>query len=130
MASIDVTDSDLIIHMEGHEHLFLFFFKKDMTIPLEHVLGADYDPQAAKDWYHGPKIFGTGVPGRGTYGVYYGAPESGDMGVTLWDVADPNNAIVIRLSHEHYKSIVVGVDNPRATVQAIQNAVAARAPGS
>ena len=126
MAQVEIIDNELIIHMEGMEHHFLFLWGKNITVPLVHVEGADYNPATAKALYHGPKLMGVGVPGRGTFGLYVGEPEPGEPSLTLWDVSDPNTAIVIRLAHEKYKSIVVGVDNPEQTVQNINAAVTAR----
>jgi len=40
----------------------------------------------------------------------------------FWDVHDPQKAIVIRLKDERYARLVIEVDDPPATVAAIEEA--------
>jgi hypothetical protein len=41
----------------------------------------------------------------------------------FWDVRDPEKVVVIRLRDERYARLVIGVEDPPATVRAIQEAV-------
>ncbi|HVB54482.1 MAG TPA: hypothetical protein VNF24_09880 [Candidatus Acidoferrales bacterium] len=45
-------------------------------------------------------------------------------GAMFWDVHRPGHAIVITLQHEHYRALVVDVDDPDAAVQEISQALA------
>jgi uncharacterized protein (DUF1778 family) len=41
----------------------------------------------------------------------------------FWDVADPENTIVIELEHERYKKLIVEVENPPREVKKIKAAI-------
>jgi hypothetical protein len=41
----------------------------------------------------------------------------------FWDVHDPAKAVVIHLADERYARLVIGVDDPAATVAAIRRAL-------
>ena len=41
----------------------------------------------------------------------------------FWDVHDPEKVVVIQLKDERYARLVIGVDDPSATVAAIQDAI-------
>lgn len=44
----------------------------------------------------------------------------------FWDVHDPAKVIVIELADEHFKRLVIEVDDPEATVTAIKTAISGR----
>jgi hypothetical protein len=62
---------------------------------------------------------GTNMPGFVTAGSFY----SGD-GHVFWDVHDPAQAIAIQLHDEKYDKLVIGVNDPTATIAAIEAAIA------
>jgi hypothetical protein len=61
------------------------------------------------------------VPGVIVAGTFH---HEGDR--VFWDVHDPAGAVVIHLPDERYVRLVVGVDNPAATVAAIGRALGAQ----
>ena len=61
---------------------------------------------------------GTNIPGIITAGRFV---EHGEW--AFWDVHDPQNAIAIHLRDESYAKLIVGVDDPGATAEAIRAAI-------
>ena len=123
MAEIRVTNDELIVHVVGFDKVLALH--GNLTIPLSHVTGADTDVQEAMKVWVGVKVAGSGIPGV----VRAGTWAEGD-GFVFWDVHEGNRAIAISLDHEHYKRLVIEVDNPEEAVARINAAVAALARGS
>jgi hypothetical protein len=65
---------------------------------------------------------GTQIPGILTAGTFYQSD-----GAVFYDVHDPERTIVIDLEHEHYKRLVIEVENPDAVVVVLRAAIAQRA---
>ena len=63
-------------------------------------------------------MVGTNLPGVITAGRFVNRGEW-----SFWDVHDPDKAIAMRLHDEHYAKLVIGVDDPKATTQAITAAI-------
>lgn len=119
MATISIDGSDLSIDVEGMDRLWTL--KSRLTIPLAHVRGATADPTIAsehKGW-RGP---GTHLPGVIVAGTFHQ-----DGGKVFWDVHHQDKAVVIELQDETYERLVIEVDDPRATVELIEAAVASDA---
>jgi hypothetical protein len=117
MVQIEISSTELIIHVAGAGRFFAL--KSQLTIPLVHVLKAEVDSTPAQQFWKGWRLPGTSVPGVLTAGSFY---QHGEW--TFWDVHDPAKTIVVQLTHEHYKALVVEVDDPQRTAQAINAAVA------
>lgn len=117
MVQIEISPTELIIHVAGADKFFAL--KSQLAIPLVHVMNAEVDPTPAQRFWKGWRLPGTSVPGLLTAGSFY---QHGEW--TFWDVHDPEKTIVVHLTHEHYKAIVVEVDDPQRTAQAINAAVA------
>jgi hypothetical protein len=116
MADIEITPTTLVIHIQGFDQFFAL--KSRLEVPLEHIAGVDASAPEAHEVWHGLRMGGTNVPGVITAGRFV---QHGDW--AFWDVHDPDKAIAIRLHDEHYAKLVIGVDNPRATAQAIAAAI-------
>ena len=86
--------------------------------PLSHVVGAEVDPEIAREWHKGIRAGGTHVPGVITAGTFY---QEGER--VFWDVHDPEKTVVIHLKDERYARLVIEVDEPPATAAAIQSAL-------
>ena len=116
MADIEITPTTLIVHIRGADQFFAF--KSQIEVPLEHIAGVDASVPEAHDIWHGLRVGGTNLPGVITAGRFV---QHGEW--AFWDVHDPDKAIAIRLHDEHYAKLVIGVDNPVATAQAIANSI-------
>jgi hypothetical protein len=96
----------------------LWALKSRLEIPLSHVVGAEFNPEIAREWRKGIRAPGTHVPGVITAGTFY---QEGER--VFWDVHDPEKTVVIRLKDERYARLVIEVDDPLATAAAIQRAL-------
>lgn len=124
MATIELTPDKLAIHLTGADTFFSL--RSQLEIWLAHVVSAEIDPVARQEWqkwYLGLRLPGTHVPGVIAAGTFY---KHGEW--VFWDVHNPEKAITINLAHDMYSKLVIEVDDPAATVAAIQQAIAQRDP--
>ncbi|HET9411060.1 MAG TPA: hypothetical protein VFO75_04160 [Candidatus Dormibacteraeota bacterium] len=112
MAEIEITPTTLVVHIRGADQFFALASR--LEVPLEHVSAVDASPPEAEGVWHGLRIGGTNLPGVIAAGRFL---QHGEW--AFWDVHDPGRAIAIRLHDEHYAKLIVGVDDPAATVAAI-----------
>ncbi len=119
MTTIELTDTELIVHVQGLD--MVLSFKSEIRVPLSHVEGvAPASEEAAAQ--KGLRVPGISIPGL-TAGTFYG-PD----GRAFWDVHDPANAIVIYLQHDTFTKLIVEVANPDAAIRDITRAVATPRP--
>jgi len=115
VADIEITATSLVVHIRGADQLFALASR--LEVPLEHIAGVDLSPPEAQGVWHGLRMGGTNLPGVVTAGRFL---QHGEW--AFWDVHDPARAIAIRLRDERYAKLIVGVDDPSATVAAIRSA--------
>ncbi len=113
MAEVELTEKTLIVHVRGMDRLWAL--KSRLEIPLSHVVGAEVDPEIAREWHKGIRAGGTHMPGVITAGTFY---QEGER--VFWDVHDPKKTLVIQLRDERYARLVIEVEDPLATAAAIQ----------
>jgi hypothetical protein len=106
------------LHFEVERWDKLWALKSQLDIPLAHVRAVRADPEPARGWWHGLRMPGTQIPGLLTAGSFY---QSG--GFVFYDVHDPERTVVLDLDHEHYKQLVIEVEDPAATVALVQSAL-------
>jgi hypothetical protein len=99
----------------------LWALKSELEIPLSHIRAVRVDPEPARGWWHGLRLPGTQIPGILTAGTFYQSD-----GAVFYDVHDPERTIVVDLEHEHYKRLVIEVENPQAAVAILQSVIAGR----
>ncbi|MGH7686805.1 MAG: hypothetical protein ACREN2_08320 [Candidatus Dormibacteria bacterium] len=114
--TVDITGDELVVEVRGADKIWAL--KSELRIPLQHVIGAESGEAEAAAWYHGIRAPGTSLPGVITAGTFYRHSEK-----VFWDVHHPEKAVAIQLHDENYQRLVVEVDNPAATIQAITSAV-------
>ena len=119
MAEIELSADSLVVHVNGADRIFAL--KSELTIPLEHVLGAAKDEEEARRWYHGVRAPGTSVPGVIKAGTFH---QNGER--AFWDVHHPERAIALSLRDESYAKLVVEVEDPDATILAIEAVLGGR----
>ena len=119
MADVELTSTSLIVHIRGADRFFAM--KSQLEVPLEHIASVDSATDEARRVWHGLRMGGTNLPGIITAGRFV---QQGEW--AFWDVHDPQNAIAIRLRDESYAKLIVGVDDPIATTQAIRAAIGGR----
>ncbi|MHB8611938.1 MAG: hypothetical protein ACYDAL_05860 [Candidatus Dormibacteraceae bacterium] len=116
MADVELTPGTLIIHIRGVDQFFAL--KSHLEVPLEHIASVEVSPPEARRIWHGLRVGGTNVPGVITAGRFV---DHGEW--AFWDVHDPDKAIAIHLHEERYAKLVIGVDDPASTAEAIKVAV-------
>ena len=119
MATIEFTDTMLIVHVEGFDKILAL--KSQLQVPLNHVIDAEIDPQIGEEFrrlFVGIKAPGTGLAGVVRAGTWYT-----DEGKVFWDIHHPENAITIHLADDTYNKLLIEVADPVATVAAIREAI-------
>lgn len=116
MAEVEITPDRLVVHVTGLDKILAL--KSTLDVALEDVVGVDLRPDEVHSWWHGLRLPGTHLPGVVTAGTFY---RSGEW--VFWDVHDPDKTIAIHLQHEHYSRLVIQVDNPEITADAIRRAI-------
>ncbi|KAA0943226.1 hypothetical protein [Streptomyces apricus] len=116
MALVRIDGDNLVVVNEGLDKLWSF--KGSLTIPLANVRGATADPGIAAD-PKGIRAPGAHVPGLITAGTFHQEGEK-----VFWNVKNASKAVVVELADEEYARLVLQVDDPRATVALIENALA------
>ena len=117
MVEVSIVGDRLRLDVEGLDKLWSF--RSHIELPLDHVVTARIDPEAARGWWHGIRLLGTFVPGVLSAGTFY------KDGMVFFDVHDPDQTIVIELTHEHYRRLIVEVADPNAAVATIRAALTA-----
>lgn len=115
MVQVEVTETSLIIHVLGWSKIWAL--RRRLEIPLAHVVDVQIAGEAALDRWKGWRIGGTHLPGVITAGNYY---KNGEW--SFWDVRNPKRAIVIHLVNERYARLIVEVEQPEETAEAIRQA--------
>ncbi|WP_406726670.1 hypothetical protein WJ438_21415 [Streptomyces sp. GD-15H] len=116
LISIDRERGILTAEFQGLDKLWTL--KSRLEIPLAHVRGATHDPGMARE-PKGVRIAGSHFPGLITAGRFR---RNGER--LFWDVKNPDKAVVIELADaESYDRLVLEVEDPRATVDLIEQSI-------
>ncbi|PWT91393.1 MAG: hypothetical protein C5B55_08195 [Blastocatellia bacterium] len=118
MVDITIVENNVIFEVHGWDKVWSL--RSQLTISLSHIKHVHADPEPAMGWLDGLKIAGAAVPNIFRAGTFY---QQGEL--VFWDVRHPENTIVIELSHERYKKLIIEVANPQAEVQKISTALRA-----
>jgi hypothetical protein len=117
MVTISISDDRIHFDVEGIDRMWAL--RSQLEFPLSHIRSVRVDPEAAKGWWHGIRLWGSNIPGILTAGTFY---QNGR--VVFYDVHDPLRTIVIELDHEHYDRMVVEVEEPEIEAGKVQKAIA------
>ena len=118
MVTISVSDDRIHFDVEGIDRMWAL--RSQLEFPLSHIRSVRVDPEAAKGWWHGIRLWGSNIPGILTAGTFY---QNGR--VVFYDVHDPEHTIVIELDHEHYDRMVVEVEEPEVEAKKVEKAISA-----
>ena len=86
-------------------------------MPLTHVRGATADPGVSRE-SAGIRSPGTYVPRVITSGSYR---KDGEW--TFWDLRASQQAVVVELTGERFRRLVLGVDDARAVAERVERAL-------
>jgi len=117
MVKVSIEGGRVRFEMEGWDKLWAL--RSQLEIPLEHIREVRIDPEPARGWWHGIRMGGTQIPGLLTAGTFYQ-----HEGAVFYDVHDPEGTIVLELDHEHYRRLVIEVDDPQRVAAQLQSAIA------
>ena len=119
-ASIDMNASSMTVTLRGLD--VVWATRRRIVVPLGHIRGAHHDAHAAS---HGPWLGAGRTDALLDYAVAAG-PMLVHGRHEFWDVHDPRQAVAIDLAGEQYDRLVIEVDDPAATVAAVNTAVERR----
>lgn len=115
MAEIAIVGDKLIVQLRGWEQVWAL--KRRIEVPLACVRRAVIDPAIARR-PEGMRAPGTYLPWVISAGTYRGRGKR-----AFWSVRNPAKAVVIDLAGHHYTRLVIEVDDPLETVDAIERAL-------
>jgi len=107
---VEVHEDHLVVDVRGTEKAMRLLSR--LRIPLEHVQGAEADPEIEHTLWRGWRIPGIHLPGIRFYDVH----------------GHRDKTIVIHLKDETYGRLIVEVEDPAAAVAKINDAVGASPP--
>jgi hypothetical protein len=114
MNTVTIANNQLIVEPLGLDKVWSF--TRELDIPLAHVRGATFDPEANSE----PK--GIRAPGLSLPGKWAGTFHK-DGETAFWNVSAPASTIEIELTDEHFARLYLTVENPRGVVDAINSAL-------
>lgn len=104
---VEVHEDHLVVNIRGIERSMSLL--SSLRIPLEHIQGAEADPEIEHTLWRGWRLPGVHVPGVRFYDVH----------------GHRDKTVVIRLKDETYNRLVVEVEDPAEIVAKINDAVGA-----
>ena len=113
MVSVKRNYNSVIFEVKGWDKVFAF--KSSLEIPVEHIVAVYAAPDIEINFLDSIKLLGTSIPKVFRAGTFYQQNE-----IIFWDVHNTENVIVIELEHEHFKKLVIEVDNPAEAIAIIK----------
>ena len=104
---VEVHEDHLVVNIRGRERSMSLL--SSLRIPLEHIQGAEADPEIEHTLWRGWRLPGVHVPGVRFYDVH----------------GHRDKTIVIHLKDETYNRLVVEVEEPAEIVAKINDAIGA-----
>lgn len=109
MVSIHQQDQSFVFEVQGLHKLWAL--KSQITIPRENIVNA-YRNTDDLTWIMGLRAPGTHIPGVLTAGSYYFTKD----GTIFCDVSHTDKSIVVELKDEHYKKLIIEVEDVDAAL--------------
>ncbi len=113
MVSVKRNYNSVIFEVKGWDKVFAF--KSSLEIPVEHIIAVYAAPNIEMNFLDSIKLLGTSIPKVFRAGTFYQQNE-----IIFWDVHNTENVIIIELEHEHFKKLVIEVDNPAEAIAIIK----------
>jgi phage anti-repressor protein len=112
MVIIIKQEDNFIFEVKGLHKLWAL--KSQITIPKENIINA-YPNEENLDWIAGLRMPGTQIPGLITSGTYILKD-----GTIFCDVSDHKKSIVVQLKDEHYKKLIIEVENVEEAINVLK----------
>ncbi|HWG51875.1 MAG TPA: hypothetical protein VN677_01110 [Gemmatimonadaceae bacterium] len=119
MVTVSVEGDHVRLEVQGWDKVWAL--KSQLDIPLANILSVRVAPEEARGLWHGIRMPGTQIPGVIIAGTFYQHD-----GAVFYDVHDPEQTIALELDHDHFKRLVIQVDDPAATVALLETALRSR----
>jgi hypothetical protein len=116
MVEITIEGNHVTFEVRGWDKVWSL--RSRLEIPLSHISDAHIDPDPAMGWFEGLKMGGTDIPNIFRAGTFY---QEGEW--VFWDVRHPEKTIVVELSHETYKKLIIEVADPEAELRKLKAAI-------
>jgi len=122
MSRVKIENNQLIITMKGARKFFSL--KSEVAVDLENVLGVT----TGLAWKDTPRIFSfedgfDKVAGSDAFGFYFGGTFRQHGKTVFYDLKKREDAVVISLKDDNFDTIIIGVDDPKATAELIEQAL-------
>ena len=115
MTAVEVVGDELVVTMQGLDRFWSL--RRRIRVPLAHVRGATADPGMDRE-SAGLRSPGTHVPRVITAGSYR---KDGEW--TFWNLRASQQAVVVELTGERFRRLVLGVDDARAVAERVERAL-------
>jgi len=115
MTAVEIAGDDLVVTMTGLDRFWSL--RRRIAVPLAHVRGATADPGVGRE-PAGIRSPGTYVPRVITAGSYR---RDGEW--TFWNLRASQQAVVVELTDERFRRLVLGVDDARAVAEQVERAL-------
>ena len=116
MARVKIENDQLVINMQGARKFLAL--KSTLSLPLTNIQEAT----TCLTWKDAPRIFQKRV-GANIPNTYFGGTFWQDGDKVFYDLRKQEDAIVITLKDEDFKHVIIGVENPKETVELIEEAI-------
>ncbi len=119
MTEIELTKNDLIVRMQGIDKILAI--KNQVQVPLKHIVGVwmGIDEETQAEFKHSIRLPGSYMPGIVIAGTFVVKGKK-----MFWNVHhDKNKVITIKVADDKYIKLVLQVEDPAASVAAIQQAL-------
>jgi len=122
MSRVKIENNQLIITMQGARKFFSL--KSEVAVDLANVLGVT----TGLAWKDTPRIFSLEdgfdkVAGTDAHGFYFGGTFRQHGKTIFYDLKRREDAVVISLKEDNFDTLIIGVDDPEATVAMIEVAL-------
>lgn len=117
MVNVSIEGGKAVFEVEGWDRLWAL--RSRLEVPLEHIKDAHRDPDPPMGWFQGLKLVGTDLPNVFRAGTFR---QQGAL--VFWDVLHAEKAIVVELHDERYARLFLEVNDPDATVDLLNEALA------
>ena len=116
MVEITIEGNSAVFEVQGLDKVWSL--RSRLEIPLSHIVDVYIDREPAMGWFQGLKMGGTDIPNIFRAGTFY---QEGEW--VFWDVRHPEKTIVVDLSHETYKKLIIEVADPDAEIRKLKAAI-------
>ena len=116
MSRVKIENDQLVITVQGARRFFAL--KSEISIPLSSVERV----AIGLTWKELPKTLDK-VLGTNANMFYYGGTFVQDGDKVFYDLKKSEDAVIISLNDEKFKRLIIGVEDPDATVELIEKAL-------